>query len=139
MDSRYAIRDSQQIFSPALVVFRDLLLQNLQLMVKIAGDPQRLRPHCKTHKMAAVTRLELEIGITKHKCATFAEAEMLADAGAKDIFLAYNLVGPNIQRAVRFVEKYPAVDFMVTADHPDPLRQLGSAMVRAGKKIGVVL
>ena len=40
--------------------------------------------------MQEVAELELKLGITKHKCATFAEAEMLALAGVKDIFLAYN-------------------------------------------------
>ena len=57
-------------------------------MIDIAGDVARLRPHCKTHKMAAVTRMELELGITKHKCATLAEAEMLAECGVRDILLA---------------------------------------------------
>ena len=32
--------------------------------------------------------------------------KMLAEAGAKDILLAYNPVGPNIGRVVRFIEKY---------------------------------
>ena len=30
----------------------------------------------------------------KHKCATLAEAEMLAAAGVSDITIAYQLVGP---------------------------------------------
>jgi D-threonine aldolase len=139
MDSRYQIRDTSQIITPALVVFRDQVRHNLQGMLRIAGDPRRLRPHCKTHKMAAVTRMELELGILRHKCATFAEAEMLADAGVRDIFLAYNLVGPNIDRAVRFLKKFPDARFMVTADHAAPVRQLGTAMVRAECSIGVLL
>ena len=32
---------------------------------------------------------------------------MLARAGVKDIFLAYNLVGPNIGRVVRFAQMFP--------------------------------
>src|SRR4051812_6262299 len=89
--------------------------------------------------MPEVTRLELQRGIRKHKAATFAEAEMLADAGVKDIFLAYNLVGPNIQRAVRFVEKYPHVMFAATADHPDPIEKLSAAMSAAGKSMDLLL
>lgn len=139
MDACYHIEDTSEILSPGLVVFRELLERNLQQMVAIAGDPVRLRPHCKTHKMRAIIERQLECGIVKHKCATFAEAEMLALAGAPDIFLAYNLVGPNIGRAVRFVEKFPHVAFAVTADHPDPIDQLGAAMQRAGLSIGVML
>lgn len=139
MDPRYRIADTSEIITPALVIYRELVVQNLRRMLEIAGSPARLRPHCKTHKMLAVTRLELELGIAKHKCATFAEAEMLATAGVKDIFLAYNLVGPNIERAVRFLEHFPEVSLLVTADHAEPVRQLGEALVRARKKIGVVL
>lgn len=139
MDSRYAIADTSEMLSPSLVIFREVLDRNLQTMIRIAGDVRRLRPHCKTHKMTAVTKLELALGITKHKCATFAEAEMLADAGVKDIFLAYNLVGPNIARAVKFLQKYPDVEFFVTADDAAMIAALSQAMTAAGKSIGVLL
>lgn len=139
MKSDYAIADASNILSPSMVIFREVLDRNLRTMIAIAGDVKRLRPHCKTHKMVALTKLEMSLGITKHKCATFAEAEMLADAGVKDIFLAYNLVGPNIARAVKFVQKYPDVEFFVTADDPAMIAALSQAMSAAGKSIGVLL
>lgn len=139
MQPEYSIADTTEIITPALVVFRDLVERNLAEMIRIARGPGRLRPHCKTHKMSAVVRRELELGITKHKVATFAEAEMLVQAGATDVFLAYNLVGPNITRATAFVSKFPNVAFYVTADHPEPVAALGQAMSAAGKKIGVLL
>ena len=86
MKSQYHIEDTSQIISPALVVFRDLVEENLRMMVAIAGDAQRLRPHCKTHKMREVVQMQLSQGIVKHKCATFAEAEMLATTGVQDFF-----------------------------------------------------
>ncbi|GIW93313.1 MAG: threonine aldolase [Pirellulaceae bacterium] len=135
----YQISDTSEILSPALVVFRPLVRQNIDQMIRIAGGASRLRPHCKTHKMAAVTQMELAAGIVKHKCATLAEAQMLADAGVKDIFLAYNLVGPNIQRAVRFLDRYPDVRLSVTADHPEPLQQLSKAFAGRPHTIGVIL
>lgn len=139
MDACYAIADTSQIVSPAMVVFRELLEANLAEMIRVAGGPARLRPHCKTHKMPAVTRLQLAAGITKHKCATLAEAEMLAVAGAKDIVLAYNPVGPNIARVVKFQQQFPEVQLAVTADHPLPIQQLGAAATAAGQRIEVLL
>jgi D-serine deaminase-like pyridoxal phosphate-dependent protein len=139
MDGRYRIDNAGQIISPGIVLFREILEENLDKMIAIAGDASRLRPHCKTHKMQAVTRLELDRGITKHKAATFAEAEMLAEAGVKDIVLAYNIVGPNIGRAVRFVGCYPDVSFAVTGDHPQPVAELGKAMADAGCTVDVLL
>ena len=139
MDQRYAIADTSEMLSPSLVIFREVLDRNLKTMISIAGGTARLRPHCKTHKMAAVTQIELSLGIIKHKCATFAEAEMLADVGVRDIFLAYNLVGPNIGRAVKFLEKYPDVEFFVTADDPAMIDVLSRTTSAAGKSIGVLL
>jgi D-serine deaminase-like pyridoxal phosphate-dependent protein len=139
MTHPYAIADTRDIVTPALVVFRELLEENLDRMIAIAGSAGRLRPHCKTHKMREVTELELARGIGKHKAATFAEAEMLARSGVQDVLLAYNPVGPNIQRAVRFVEEFPDVAFSVTADHPAPLAALGDAMATAGHEVDVLL
>ncbi len=139
MNSRYQIADTSQIITPALVVFRELLEDNLRRMIEIAKRPERLRPHCKTHKTREIARMELERGVIKHKCATFAEAEMLADVGIRDIFLAYNLVGPNIRRAVEFLTRYPGVTFCVTADHPRSIALLGDAMQAAGQTIDVLL
>jgi D-serine deaminase-like pyridoxal phosphate-dependent protein len=139
MDARYAIADASDIFSPSLIVFRDLVEQNLAQMVRIARDPKRLRPHCKTHKMRAIIALQLAAGVTRHKCATVAEAEMLAEAGVRDIFLAYNPVGPNVRRVVRLAEKFPHVRLSVTADHPAPLAALGQVASAAGKTVEVLL
>jgi D-threonine aldolase len=83
MHPRYRIDDASQIISPALVVFREALEENLKQMIAIARGPEWLRPHCKTHKIRQIIEMELALGIDKHKCATFAEAEMLAQAGAR--------------------------------------------------------
>jgi D-serine deaminase-like pyridoxal phosphate-dependent protein len=89
--------------------------------------------------MREIAQLELAQGIAKHKCATLAEAEMLATTGAKDIFLAYPIVGPNIGRVVRFCEAFPDVALLVCGDHPQPLDQLGHALTAAGKRVGIVV
>jgi D-serine deaminase-like pyridoxal phosphate-dependent protein len=138
VNSRYHIADTSQIITPALIVFREIVEANLDRMVQIAGDPVRLRPHCKTHKMSEVVALELARGIRKHKAATIAEAEMLARAGADDVLLAYNIVGPNIERVVRLTAM-SGVRFSVTADHPRPIEQLSRAVAAAGRTIDVLL
>lgn len=134
---RYTIANPEEVLSPGLVVFEELLRENLARMIAIAGDRSRLRPHCKTHKMIDVTRIEVGMGIEKHKCATFAEAEMLALGGARDVFMAYNLVGPNIERAVAYRRRFPEVRFSVTADHPGPAAALDDTMARAGEQVHV--
>ncbi len=125
--------------SPSLIIFRDLVKANIDQMIRMAGSASRLRPHCKTHKMAAVVRLLLERGVTRHKAATVAEVEMLAGAGATDVLLAYNPVGPNIARVVALAKKFPLCRLSVTVDHPAPLTQLSHTAASAGVDVGVML
>ena len=54
----------------------------------MAGGAQRIWPHVKTHKPADGTRMMLSMGITRFKCATIAEAEMLADCQGKVAIIA---------------------------------------------------
>ena len=135
----YRIDDVTKLNTPALIVFVDHVQNNVKRLIATAGDATRLRPHCKTHKIREIVEFQLERGITKHKAATFAEAEMQAEAGAKDILLAYNMVGPNVSRAVQFSQTYPDVQFMVTADNPQPIERLGQACVAANTSIEVLL
>lgn len=96
----YEIENANEIDSPALLFYADRVKENIQKAIREAGDVSRLRPHVKTHKSPEVTRLMLEAGISKFKCSTIAEAEMLAMSGAKDILMAYQL---NKQKAGRFL------------------------------------
>src|SRR5437764_10690524 len=113
MDPLYAIADTSLIYSPALLFYKDLIRSNIARAVRMAGEPARLRPHVKTHKTREVVRLAQEAGITRHKCSTLAEAEMLAGCGVADVLLAYPLVGPNCTRLARLTRAYPDCRFSV--------------------------
>jgi len=127
MSPLYELLDPSALLSPSLIVFRDIVRHNLEEMIRIAGGVDRLRPHAKTHKMPGVIGMERELGIVKHKCATIAEAEMIAQAGGTDILLAYPLVGPNVGRFVKLVRQYPDTTFRAVVDAPEPLRALSDA------------
>jgi D-serine deaminase-like pyridoxal phosphate-dependent protein len=139
MNPQYAIRDTSGIFSPGLLFYKELIRRNIDRTIELAGDVSRLRPHVKTHKTREITRLELEAGITKQKCATIAEAEMVADCGAPDILLAYPLVGPNCARLAHLVRAYPGCRFSVIADHPVGLTALSKALEKVGESVEVLL
>ncbi|MGH7172331.1 MAG: D-TA family PLP-dependent enzyme [Gemmataceae bacterium] len=139
MPPHYTIRDTSGIFSPALLFYKDLIRANIARAVELAGDPERLRPHVKTHKTREIVGLEMEAGIRKHKCATIAEAEMLASCGAPDILIAYPLVGPNCTRLARLIRAYPQCRFSVLADHPAGIMAVSEAMSAAGQEVDVLL
>jgi D-serine deaminase-like pyridoxal phosphate-dependent protein len=135
----HALADSSGVFSPALLFYRDRIRSNLARCLEIAGGPQRLRPHVKTHKTREIVRLELDAGISKQKVATLAEAEMVAACGAPDVLLAYPLVGPNAGRMARLARAFPQCRFSALVDHPAAARALAEAMTRASQTLDVLL
>jgi D-serine deaminase-like pyridoxal phosphate-dependent protein len=108
-------------------------------MVAVAGGTERLRPHVKTHKLPGLIQRQLALGITRFKCATIAEAEMCAKAGAPDVLVAYPLVGPNVGRWLALQQKYPGTNFSTVADDPSAWRALAAAADKAGTRIEVLL
>jgi D-serine deaminase-like pyridoxal phosphate-dependent protein len=135
----YSISNIDELDTPALVVYPDRVRENIRRAIGMVGDPARLRPHVKTHKSPAVTRLMLEAGIRRFKCATIAEAEMLAGEGAPDVLLAYQPVGPKIARLVALIRKFPATAFACLIDHPDSAKAMSSVFKAAGLVVPVYL
>lgn len=138
-DQWFIIDNITQIDSPALVVYPDRINTNIDRMIRIAGSPERLWPHVKTYKMAEVVRLQMEKGITKFKCATIAEAEMLGNAGARQVLLAYQPVGPKIERLLKLVKQFPQTIFAALVDHQDAARAIGTTFDQAGQTLAVFL
>lgn len=113
----FVFKGMETIDSPALVVFPDRVRQNIETAIRLVGDPKRLRPHAKTHKSPELTRLLLEAGIQQFKCSTIAEAEMLAMQGVPDVLLAYQPVGPKIDRFLQLLLTYPDTQFSCLVDN----------------------
>lgn len=120
----YKLNDESKIDSPSLLVYKDRIQHNIDLVIQIAGQPQRLRPHVKTHKSSEVAKMHLERGIASFKCATIAEAEMLAEAGAEDILLAYQPVGPKQDRLIQLAQSYSNSQIGCLIDDNDTLMAL---------------
>ena len=139
MNPEYVIHDPSQVFSPGLVFYKPLIARNIQHLIARAGSPDRLRPHVKTHKTRQIVKMEREAGITKQKCATIAEAEMLAQCDVPDILLSYPMVGPNCARFAHLIEKYPQCKFSTIEDHPAGLQQLSDALTKAGQEAEVLI
>src|ERR1700743_2742188 len=135
----YSITNIEELDTPALVVYPDRVRENIRNAVEMVGDAARRRLHVKTHKPPAGTRMLLEAGITQFKCATIAEAEMLAMEGAPDVLLAYQPIGPKVQRFVALIQKYAATRFACLIDHPDAARSMAAVFAAAGLTVRVYL
>jgi len=130
----YKIEDAETVITPSLVVYPDRIEANIKTMIALAGGTQFLRPHVKTYKMAEVITLQMDYGIFKFKCATIAEAELLASCGAKDILLAMQPVGVNIDRYFNLMDQYPQSEFSTIVDNHNSIRKIAnSASVKSIK------
>src|SRR5258705_2444669 len=135
----YIVENIAEIDSPALLVFADRAKENIARMVRYAGGVARLRPHVKTHKMAEIIRLQMAAGIEKYKCATIAEAEMVAQCGAPDVLLAYALLGPKVQRYAALAAKYPGTRFSALVDDESAVAPAATAMKAASATIELLV
>ncbi|THU31147.1 D-TA family PLP-dependent enzyme [Niastella caeni] len=135
----YLIENIDELDSPALVIYPERVKENIYTIKRMIDDPQRLRPHAKTHKTKEVTQLMLAAGINKFKCATIAEAEMLAMCGASDVLLAYQPIGPKLQRFVQLTQQYPSTHFACLIDNTTSAEAIAREFVAAGATISVYI
>jgi D-serine deaminase-like pyridoxal phosphate-dependent protein len=135
----YTIDNIDELDTPALVVYPARVRENIHNAIAMVGDPARLRPHVKTHKSPAVTQMLLEAGVEQFKCATIAEAEMLAMAGAPDVLLAYQPIGPKAARLVELIRRYPGTKFSCLIDNEAAAHAMAAVYVAAGLDVPVWL
>ncbi|MDO8541311.1 MAG: D-TA family PLP-dependent enzyme [Opitutaceae bacterium] len=135
----YRVENVDEIASPALLVYPDRIKANIQRMLALTGGAARLFPHVKTHKMAEVVRFQQAAGIDKFKCATIAEAEMVAGCGAARVLLAYQPVGPNIARFLELMARFPQTKFAAIVDDAATLRVIADAAKARGVTVELLL
>lgn len=132
MTSWYNITNIDQIDSPALVIYPDRVRENIKILKQFVPDTTRLRPHVKTNKSPDTCKLLMAEGITKFKCATIAEGEMLGNLGAPDVLLAYQPVGPRGNRFASLIQKFPNTTYACLIDNPDTAHELAATAATQG-------
>lgn len=97
----------QNLPTPCMVIDHQAALRNIRHMQAVADQTGvALRPHIKTHKMPFYARLQVAAGAKGITCAKVSEAEVMADGGIDDIFIAYPLVGAfRMERALALLPK----------------------------------
>lgn len=135
----YKINHPEEIDSPALLLFTERIKKNIQTAIEMVGDVTRLRPHVKTNKSLEASRLMLKAGITKFKCATIAEAEMLGMCQAPDVLLAYQPTGPKLKRFIELIKKYSFTNYSCLADNIYTATEQEKSFIEAGLQVSVYI
>jgi D-serine deaminase-like pyridoxal phosphate-dependent protein len=95
------------------------------------------RPHIKTHKIPEIAHMQLAGGAVGITCQKLGEVEVMAQAGIKDIFLPYNILGAaKLERLAHLARR---IRLSVTADSETTVRGLAEAMQRAGLTLPVLV
>ena len=119
--------------TPGLVVFVDRVAANIDdLQRDLDARGIALRPHVKTHKSVRISRMQLDAGAAGLTVGTLGEAEVLASAGLRDLFLAYPLwaEGPKAAR----LRARPRVGRSRRSGSTRRTRSSGSAAAVAGDR-----
>jgi D-serine deaminase-like pyridoxal phosphate-dependent protein len=124
--------------TPSLLLDVDALMANLQTLSSyFAGKRCRLRPHFKSHKCTRIAELQLQAGAVGITCAKLGEAEVLADAGIRNILIANEIVGP--LKINRLIALRCRADVMVAVDSAENVKMLSAHSAAAGVKLGVLV
>jgi D-serine deaminase-like pyridoxal phosphate-dependent protein len=127
------------IDTPALLLDAAVLERNQRKMSEfIKGTPVHVRPHVKLHRATPeLARMQLQAGATGLTCAKLSEAEILAEAGVKDILIANQIVGPRkIERLLRLAE---TTDVAVAIDDRANAEALSRAANRQQAELRVLI
>ena len=122
------------IDTPALIVDVDRLEGNIARWAAFAREAGvKLRPHGKTHKCVEIARRQVSAGAVGLTLAKIGEAEVMARAGVRDIFLAYEVIGgPKLPRLIALARE---IRLRVGIDSADG----AGALARAAEDAGITL
>ena len=130
--------DLSTVPTPRAFIDRPRLQNNIAKMQALAnGARVRLRPHAKTHKSPVIARMQLDAGAIGVCCAKLGEAEVLADAGIRDIRLPYPINPANAPRVVALLDR--GVRLSIIVDNRQVAEDWSAAMTAATKTLDVLV
>jgi D-serine deaminase-like pyridoxal phosphate-dependent protein len=133
-DERYRISDIDNVLTPALVVYPEIIASNIaRTLSLLGGNTDRWRAHIKTAKLAYTLRMLVERGCRNLKCATTLELLVACHNGAADVLVAYPVVGANARRVREIADQFPDVRISVLVENEEQVWQW------QGSRIGIFL
>jgi D-serine deaminase-like pyridoxal phosphate-dependent protein len=127
--------------TPCLVIDLDIVKPNARRMASAMAERGiALRPHVKTHKSVELARIQLQAGAVGLTVGTIGEAEVMADGGVRDIFIAYPLWASDAKAArLRQLLDRPDLRLAVGVDTPAGARRLAQALGDLAERLAVLV
>ncbi len=127
------------IDTPAVVVDLDIVEGNIaREAAQMRERGVSLRPHAKTHKNIEIGKMQLAAGAGGLTVGTLGEAEVMADAGIRDLFIAYPLWASPV-KGPRLRALHEKADLTVGVDSEAGARALAKAVEGSGRPLRVLV
>src|SRR5687767_2824986 len=124
--------------TPALIVDLDVMEANLIRMQEYCNlHTLGLRPHIKTHKIPDLAKKQVDLGAVGIACQKIGEAEVMINAGLRDIMIPYNLVGKHkLERLAALARR---AQITVSVDSTDVALPMGEYLHQQGLAIQTLI
>lgn len=128
-----------ELETPVLVIDIPTMERNLAKMMEILdGSKLRLRPHLKTAKSPALAWKMIDAGAVGICCAKLSEAEVMANAGIRDILLTSEVAGfGKYERLVALARRLPEFKAVVDSEHA--IRGINDVASKQGVKVNLLI
>ena len=128
----------EDIDTPALLLDMDVMEKNIKTMAeRFMEMPADIRPHVKTHKTPIIAHKQIRAGAIGVTCAKLGEAEVMAEAGIRNLLIANQVVGePKVSRLMSLARHS---DVIVAVEDASNVRYLGERARADGVKVSVLV
>lgn len=127
-----------QLDTPVVLIDLDKMESNIQRFQKYLDQHGVANiPHIKTHKIPEIAHMQIAAGAAGISCQKLGEAEIMVQAGIKDIFIPYNLMGQ--AKMERLAQLSKRANVSVAADSAYTVKELAQAGLLAQQEISVLI
>lgn len=128
----------EQFGTPCAVIDLDVVDRNIAHLQNLCNAANLAnRPHIKTHKSPFLALRQMKAGAIGITCQKLGEAEVMAEAGIKDILIATNIIGA--ARSGRLAALQRRIPLKVCADNPISLAAYAEAGQAAERPVRVLI
>jgi len=137
--SKFLGLNKMELDTPCLVIEKGALEFNLKVMQEHSQNTKvNIRPHVKTHKCSQLAKLQIEYGAIGISAAKVSEAEVLINAGIKNVLITSPVVSKNkISCLISCIKKAP--ETIVVVDNERNLQDLNTAGQSIQSKVNVLI
>ncbi len=133
MSSLYSFLDT-----PSLIIDLDQTKRNIKMMQKKADNyGMDLIPHTKTHKMPYFAKMQIKEGAKGIAVAKIGEAEVMAEHGIENIFIANEIVGISKYKRIKSLHK--KIDISVGVDNRVQIDQIEKVFKNSNSPLEVLI